>query len=275
MHGGQRRRYGLFSRLSAVSALLVGVFVVVAPSLKDSTGADAVPFAGMRPVLSDNFSGSSYSANWAPAPAGPDNQRIGTLSPSMVHLNTATHQVDVSATTGGKTGLDSQLISKKAFLYGVFEITARTDVGSGAGSALWLRTANGSWPPEIDIAEIPDGTRTWASTSVHFSASNLQYAAKSTGNFGNYNTWDLIWTPTSIEITLNGKPLDWTYNGKSLGTPILTDPAAIPHTPMLLDLTMQKGYGKDWYSGVDSPPYHSTPVDSLHVSSVHVYQKPR
>jgi beta-glucanase (GH16 family) len=171
-------------------------------------------------------------------------------------------------------GVDGQTYTSKSFLYGDFEVKARTDIGSGAGSAIWLSAADGSWPPEIDIAEIPDGTRTWAATNVHFGANNLQYSAFATGKFSVNNTWDLIWTPTSLQVLLNGKPLEWSFNGRSLNTTVLTDPAAIPHIPMRVELTMQKGWGADWYSGVHSPPYHWSKKESLHVSSVRVYQSP-
>jgi hypothetical protein len=84
-------------------------------------------------------------------------------------------------------------------LYGYWEIRMRTPGGKGFYSAFWAKPNNGSWPPELDIAELPGGIPNRVTTTVHW---HDGLASRKTNNrfFGpdfsqGFHTFGAEWSP--------------------------------------------------------------------------------
>jgi beta-glucanase (GH16 family) len=110
---------------------------------------------------------------------------------------------------------------------------------------------NGVWPPEIDIME-NYGSTNEIQTTVHWGAANTQAYANVTTSANlttSYNTYGVLWTPTSLTWYLNGKAV-FSYSG-----------VGVPNTPMYL-LANLAMYGV------------GASTSSFDIQSVQVYQTP-
>lgn len=104
-------------------------------------------------------------------------------------------------------------------LYGRFEARMRTTATTAPGlhEAFWLwpddREVTLNWPAtgEIDIAETYSNTPTLAVPFLHYGTAdnggpidglNTRYCAAERGA---WNTYDLVWTPTTLAISINGQ----------------------------------------------------------------------
>jgi beta-glucanase (GH16 family) len=114
--------------------------------------------------------------------------------------------------------------------YGAFFVRSRiSNAGPNEVELLW--PANNQWPPEIDFNE--SGAR-WSSTSgtIHHGTHNEFVQENLPGiDLRQWHTWGVIWTPTSVTFTVDGKQWGAT----------ITTPAVIPHLAMTLDLQQRPG----------------------------------
>ncbi|HVT66855.1 MAG TPA: glycoside hydrolase family 16 protein [Trebonia sp.] len=112
------------------------------------------------------------------------------------------------------------------FRYGYVQVVARLPFGKGLWPAIWLIPEDGSWPPEIDIAEHWDTQPTVAAT-LHTGKDNAQQRGlvdfPEAGQ--GWHTYTLYWTPSRISV----------YYDRKLA---LTTTKDVPRKPMylLLDL---------------------------------------
>ena len=70
---------------------------------------------------------------------------------------------------------------------------------------------------------------------VHYNSDNQQIAHEVSVNLTKWHTWGVIWMPGSVTFTIDGRV--W---GR------VTDPSAIPHIPMTLDLQQQTYCSSGW-----------------------------
>ena len=116
------------------------------------------------------------------------------------------------------------------------------------------------WPEggEIDIMEIPKGDRTKAHFTVHWGENNKQDAASVTGDFTQWHTFAVEWTPDHIIGYLDGVEF---YRNE--------DKDANPPGPMHFAMQQDIGpYGNDWIPAPDS----STPSEvTFEVDWVRIY----
>jgi hypothetical protein len=108
-------------------------------------------------------------------------------------------------------------------VYGAFFVRSRaTGVGPNEVELLW--PANDQWPPEIDFNETPSAHQ--SSATVHWGrANNTQQWLVHGVNMFAWHTWGVVWAPHEISYVLDGRV--WG---------VITNPDAIPRTPMVLDL---------------------------------------
>lgn len=90
--------------------------------------------------------------------------------------------------------------------YGMWNIRARFDSGAGVRCAVLLWPAGNSWPPEVDFMEIPSMAplRHWNTLTNHYGSTDLMQHASYGGDFTQWHTIGVQWTPSSIKYTMDG-----------------------------------------------------------------------
>jgi outer membrane protein OmpA-like peptidoglycan-associated protein len=109
--------------------------------------------------------------------------------------------------------------------YGAYFVRSRlTGPGPTQVELLWPTSG---WPPEVDFDET-FGPTDLSMATLHWSSANSQTHNAIYTDMTQWNTWGVIWTPTSVAYTLNGRV--WAQ----------VDVASeVPHQPMTLDIQQQ------------------------------------
>ena len=107
--------------------------------------------------------------------------------------------------------------------YGADFVRSRV-TGAGPNEAELLWPSGSTWPPEIDFSE-SGGSLTNISSSLHYGSVNHIDQRFLHVNMRQWHTWGVIWTPTSVIYTVDGRI--WSS---------VTVLAEIPTLPMTLDL---------------------------------------
>jgi hypothetical protein len=114
---------------------------------------------------------------------------------------------------------------RHAFVYGAVFVRSRiTGPGTNEVALLWPRS--NIWPPEIDFMETGKNANS-TSWTYHWGVKTDLFHQRTLYNFNltKWNTWGVIWTPTSITFLINGK--SW---GSFRYTPVISN------VPMTVDL---------------------------------------
>jgi len=111
------------------------------------------------------------------------------------------------------------------FRYGAVFVRSRM-TGAGATQVEMLWPMKGAIP-EVDFTETFGGILQSTAT-VHYGASDTQIHRTTAATMLRWHTWGVIWAPTSLTYTLDGRP--WSE---------VRTPAAIPHVPMSVHLQQQ------------------------------------
>lgn len=277
---GEESRPRVRRALIALAAALAVVVVMLvaadarAPSTPQPTGPGPVP-AAWRLAFSTDFPGTTLDTStwgecypWFSAAKGCTNfgnsNEAEWYLPSQIHVeNGALALVAQRMPTQGtdehgkpktytcRSGMVTTYPSVY-FRYGYVQVTARLPFGKGLWPAIWLIPEDGSWPPEIDIAEHWD-TRSTVRATLHTGADNAQQY--NLVNFPDadqgWHTYTLYWTPSRISV----------YYDHQLA---LTTTKDIPRKPMylLLDLADENA----------SPGSCS---GTMYVKSVNVWEAPQ
>jgi beta-glucanase (GH16 family) len=203
----------------------------------------------------------------------------GTLNLSVVQTPNATcpEMGGGSTTTNYQAGMiDSyQLFSQK---YGFFEVRAQMPPAQvqGLQETLWIypenETAYGSWPDsgEIDYGEFYSEYPNLDVPADHFPGSNNDSAASGDGcsqagapTAGQFNTYALLWTPTTIETYFNGVPCNIDNYGPYVTWP---DTAPEPFTqPFFMAFTAALGNNSNTFEPGTTPLPSTTKVDWVRV----------
>jgi Glycosyl hydrolases family 16 len=199
---------------------------------------DASEPSGMAPPSSDalsgytesyvqDFNGSSLPSGWSVftgTPGGDPGGQWGashvTVSGGMLNLNTWKDPAYNDEWVTG--GLSQDGIART---YGAYFVRSRV-TGAGPTQVMLLWPTKG-WPPEIDFNET-GGTVDGTSATLHFNPNNGQDQRTVTINMTQWHTWGVIWTPTSVTYTVDGKVWGSVHVASE-----------ISNVPMTLDLTQQ------------------------------------
>jgi beta-glucanase (GH16 family) len=112
--------------------------------------------------------------------------------------------------------------------YGAYFVRSRVTGGGPTGVELLWPTVG--WPPEIDFNETGGGAGSTTATDIWGPASGKsQNQIKLNIDMTQWHTWGVIWTPSSITYTVDGRA--W-------GT-MPASSVQIPSVPMTLDLQQQ------------------------------------
>ncbi|MDG4830331.1 glycoside hydrolase family 16 protein [Solwaraspora sp. WMMD1047] len=214
---------------------------------------------GWRQIFTEDFSGTALDDRWFAYEGQPDGDPGGWFDPSHVSVSGGLLTIggwreadrgNIYA-TGGIS--NRRVVSRT---YGRFDIRFRMDRGTGIAYALLLWPASNVYPPEIDIAE-DNGRGRDRMYGVLHPVTGRPVERSVPGDFTQWHTAGLEWTPGRLVFTLDGEP--WTE--------ITGD--QVPDEPMALALQSQAWYcGHTW----EACPDETTPERvNLQVDWVSIY----
>ena len=204
------------------------------PSGSDPSGLappSATALAGYSQSYVTDFNGSSLPSGWSTysgTPGGDPGAQWAdshvTVGGGLLSLNTFQDQAYGGEWVAG--GLCQCGVAKT---YGAWFVRSRV-TGAGPTNVELLWPAAPVWPPEVDFNETSGvSTGTSATTIWAINGSNRsQVQSRLTIDMTQWHTWGVIWTPSSITYTVDGRA--W-------GS--VTTPSDIPNQAMWLTLQQQ------------------------------------
>jgi len=270
--GPRRRRVALIVLACVAVAALVSVLVVALgggsggrgsvtlpqkrieldPSLRLDT--EAAVRNGWTPIDHDEFDGDELDeAKWSPY-KGKTTDDVGRHDPDNLSVSDGTLKLTSRGATSAGMAWDGDQ------QYGRWEARVRSQQGNGYGPVMLLWPESENWPDdgEIDIMEIPKGDRTKAHFTVHWGDDNSQDSASASGDFTQWHTFAVEWTPDHIIGYMDGVEF---YRNE--------DKDANPPGPMHFAMQQDIGpYGTDWIRAPDA----TTPAEvTFEVDWVRIY----
>ncbi|MFY9782171.1 MAG: glycoside hydrolase family 16 protein [Acidimicrobiales bacterium] len=220
----------------APTAYPVGTLDSSMPSGYAPPGANAL--AGYTQSYVTDFPGTSLPSGWdayAGNPGGDPGAQWAVnhvvVGGGLLSLNTFQDPA-----YGGEWVTGGLCQCGQSQTYGAYFVRSRvTGAGPTNVELLWP-TEN--WPPEIDFNETGGDTTQTTATNIwalNSSGSKEQQQDDLTIDMTQWHTWGVIWTPSSITMTVDGQV--W-------GT--FTNPSEIPSQPMTLDLQQQTWCSSGW-----------------------------
>lgn len=208
---------------------------------------------GWTQVFTDDFRGSFLNRSaWGPYSGMPGGDPGGWWDPSHVvvqngMLELKSYRDAAHANPANPSGYVSGGVSSAPALrqtYGKYLVRFRMDKGTGIAGIMLLWPSNDVWPPEIDFGEDGGGARDHSTVTLHYGPTDQQIARTVTGDFTNWHTLGVEWTPGQLVFTMDGR--DWAT----------IDNPNVPSQVMEMDLQTQAGS----CGNVDDPcPDSSTP----------------
>jgi hypothetical protein len=204
----------------------VGVVDATEPSGMAPPAADALP--GYTQSYVTDFSGSSLPSGWEVFTGNPGGDAGAQWGAAHVTVGAGLLSLDTwkdpaynnEWVTGGlcQCGV--------AHTYGAYFVRSRV-TGPGPTQVELLWPTGNRWPPEIDFNE-SGGTTDWTSATLHFTSNNEQDQRRLNLDLTVWHTWGVLWTPTSVTYTVDGKVWGSVHVASE-----------ISDVPMTLDLTQQ------------------------------------
>ena len=211
------------------------------PSSSDPSGLappSATAMAGYTQSYVTDFNGSSLPSGWftySGTPGGDAGAQWAdshvTVGGGLLSLNTFQDPA-----YGGEWVAGGLCQCGVAHTYGAWFVRSRV-TGAGPTNVELLWPAAPVWPPEVDFNETSGvSTGTSATTIWALNGSSLsQVQTHLTIDMTQWHTWGVIWTPTSITYTVDGRA--W-------GS--VTTPSEIPNQAMWLTLQQQTWCSSGW-----------------------------
>src|SRR5271165_63363 len=198
---------------------------------------------GWQLTYSQDFSGTTLPPGWGAYSGEPGGDPYGywdsanvTVSNGELHLSTTPNDDPQSSNTASTGGV---AFSGNPQEYGMYLVRMKGDYEPGLQisdiALLWPADGN-TWPPEMDFYEDEGGSRSGFTASLHpgpdgddccVVRNTLANAATQ------WHTYGIIWTPTSITYTIDGRPWGVVQSSQ------VSAPGEWPSTPMNLDLQSQ------------------------------------
>ncbi len=232
-------RYGNGALASFVRLLSLFATLVATPSFiscASSTGASALPSTDYpidgpwELVFEDDFDGTALdSETWTALERGENwNNEDQAYTPANASVadgflvlssrreswtgpvNSSGHPDEaLGPVTRAYTSAQGQTKGKRSWLYGKFECRAKVGPTTGTLDAIWMCAEDGSWPPEIDIAEILGGERHALHMTNHYGTASDH--RMNSGSFtadvdlaADYRVYSVEWEPSEIRWYLDG-----------------------------------------------------------------------
>lgn len=225
--------------------------------------ADNLP--GWRLTYRTDFNGNSLPDGWKPYSGEPGGDPYGywdpanvTVSNGELHLRTMADDDPQRPNTYSTGGVGFYGNTQE---YGMYLVRMKGDSEPGLqmSNIALLWPAEQVWPPEIDFYEDVGGSREGYTASLHpgpngYDCCVIRRNVENTGT--RWHTYGVIWTPTSITYTIDGKRWAVVQRGK------VSSPGSWPAMPMTFDLQSQNL----------GPAQPSHPIETMTVAWVAEYE---
>lgn len=205
---------------AAACCALLGVALPAEPALAEWALQQEIDFRAGQPLDPAFWSlETGLLRNQESQYYTPSNVRV---EPGFLRIEARREEVPNAAYRAGSTPwrtrsptahyTSASLVSKPEFLYGRFEIVARSPGGAGVWPALWLLHESAGQYGEIDILESVGKHPDTAFAGVHYgrepNTRQHRNANRQVPGFeGSWHTHSVEWTPERITISLDGVPL--------------------------------------------------------------------
>jgi len=203
---------------------------------------------GWKLSFADDFNGKTLGNSWFAYTGEPEGDPGGFFSPN--HVAVGHDMLTIGAwqepehgnryVTGGISVLDG--LAQK---YGRYEVRFKMQLGQGISYALLLWPSTNKSRPEIDFAEDNGRLRDATFMTVHPAAGGKAIGRSVGGDFTQWHTVGMEWSPNLIVFTVDGR--EWTR--------VTGD--VVPSEPMTLALQSQSwNCGRGWVACPDAstPP---------------------
>ena len=226
-------------------------------SLNNGSGGTWSPAFGYAPNGGIGGSTSSWEVNPLYGPTSGADANVFSVSNGVLSIAIKPTPADVSAAVNNAPFLAGQLITDRSFsqTYGYFEMNAKLSDAQGAVSAFWLLPADGSWPPELDVAELDGGNpKTLALTAHSTSGTNPHWTAIPDGSQA-FHTYAVDWEPDK---------LTWYFDGKQVAQ---ENTPADMNKPMYMLLSTLTGTSSTWVGAPNSGETGQMQIDYVRAYS--------
>jgi hypothetical protein len=217
---------------------------------------------GWHQTFTDDFTGNALSDKWYSYAGQPAGDPGGWYEPGHVSVGGGMLTISGSKqqTPHGLLYATGGISNHNVFsqTYGRFDVRFRMDKGVGIMYALLLWPSDNKWPPEIDIIEDNGSDRSWTTSTMHYGANDSTIERRTKGDFTQWHTATLEWTPGHLVYKLDGKV--W-------GT---IDSSHVPSEPM--DLALQTQAFNCGGAFEKCPNSTTPPVVNLEVDWVSCYE---
>jgi hypothetical protein len=203
-----------------------------------SEPSKALPPLGMRGytrIYCDDFRGPALAHGWGKFHGQPSGDPGAMFLPSHVTQSGGLLSINTyrDAANSGNWATGGVCQCAYAQTYGAYFVRSQI-TGSGDDNDELLWPAQHVWPPEVDFNET-GATTSQTASYVHYNSDNQQIGHQLSVDLTKWHTWGVIWTPSSITFTIDGRV--WSR---------VTDPSAVPTIPMTLDLQEQTYCYNNW-----------------------------
>jgi beta-glucanase (GH16 family) len=255
---------------AAVAALGAGLAALAISGGQGELGAAAAARAPAKwkRVFVDDFSQGLDRSRWVVYSGQPGGDPGGWWDPSHATVRDGVLSLETyqDLRFGGRWvsgGVSSSRALRQR--YGKYLVRFRMDAGRGVLGVLLLWPASNVWPPEIDFAETggANDRRDEISATLHYGSDNSEIHRSVQGEFTQWHTAGVEWTPGRLVYTLDGRR--WA----TVSSPY------VPGMRMDLDIQAQAGTCGNPYSpcpGLGTPAHVNLQVDRV---TAYRYIQPR
>lgn len=210
-------------------------------SFNNGSGGTWSPAFSYSPQGSTDGTVSSYQVNplWGPTSASDAN--VFSTSNGVLSIAIKPTPADVSGAIS-KPFIAGQLLTDRSFTqtYGYFEMSAKLSNAPGAVNAFWMLPADGSWPPELDAAEVLGNDPTTLVLTSHSTNGTDPHWTDVPDASKAFHTYAVDWEPDK---------LTWYFDGKQVAQ---QDTPADMNKPMFMMLSTVLGTSSTW-AGAPNP----------------------
>lgn len=204
-------------------------------SFNNGTGGTWSPTFSYSPQGSTDDTISSYQVNplWGPTSASDAN--VFSTSNGVLSMAIKPTPADVSGVIS-KPFIAGQLLTDRSFTqtYGYFEMSAKLSNAAGVVNAFWMLPADGSWPPELDAAEVLGNDPTTLVLTSHSKSGTDPHWADVPNTSEAFHTYAVDWEPDK---------LTWYFDGKQVAQ---QNTPADMNKPMFMMLSTVVGTSSTW-----------------------------
>lgn len=211
------------------TAYPVGTPDANAPSGYAPPAADAL--SGYSQSYVTDFNGSSLPSGWYTYSGQPGGDPGSQWADSHVSVSGGLLTLNAfqDPAYGGEWVTGGLCQCGVARTYGAYFVRSRV-TGAGPTQVELLWPANNTWPPEIDFSETSGGTGGSTASDIWAASGSgrSQLQSHVSVDMTQWHTWGVIWTPTTVTYTVDGRV--WGQ---------VTNTGSIPSIPMTLDIQQQ------------------------------------